>query len=218
VAGIADYKGCPDTDGDGFPDNKDDCPEEAGVPEKQGCPYRDTDSDGIFDDFDECPDAAGPKELGGCPDTDADGVADKNDRCPEAAGPKELLGCPEMSEEHKKILVAARWGIEFETASATLKPQSANILNEIAALLNDYPVYHLKISGYTDNRGVAAKNQVLSEKRAKSCLDYLIGKGVASERLQSAGFGANKPVASNKTAQGRSRNRRVEFDLVVPAQ
>lgn len=218
AAGVADYKGCPDTDGDGFPDNKDDCPEEAGVPEKQGCPYRDTDGDGIFDDFDECPDAAGPKALGGCPDTDTDGVADKNDRCPETSGTKELLGCPPMTEEHKKILVAARWGVEFETASATLKPNSANVLNKIAGLLKDYPVYHLQISGHTDNRGVATKNQALSEKRAKSCVDYLISKGVAAERLKSAGFGANKPIASNKTAKGRSRNRRVEFDLVVPGQ
>jgi len=218
AAGIADYKGCPDTDGDGFPDNKDDCPEEAGVPEKQGCPYRDTDGDGIFDDFDECPDAAGPKELGGCPDTDNDGIADKNDRCPEAAGTKELAGCPEMSEEHKKILAAARWGVEFETASATLKPHSANVLNKIAGLLKDYPVYHLHISGHTDNRGVPAKNQTLSEKRAKSCVDYLVGKGVTTERLRSEGFGAGKPIATNNTAQGRSRNRRVDFDLVVPAQ
>lgn len=217
-AGTAEYRGCPDTDGDGIPDPHDECPEEAGVPEKQGCPYRDSDGDGIFDDFDDCPDVPGPAALKGCPDTDGDGIADKDDRCPDMAGAPELKGCPVITEEKMKLLTAARIGIEFETGSAQLKPQSGKILDDIAEILKEYPAYHLMISGHTDNRGDAAKNLNLSKQRAKTCRDYLVAKDVLESRLSSQGFGQTKPIANNKTADGRKRNRRVEFDLVVPEE
>lgn len=218
AAGPQEYKGCPDTDGDGIPDPDDACPDEAGVPEKQGCPYRDTDGDGIYDDFDECPDQAGPEALGGCPDTDGDGIADKDDLCPEVAGVAELNGCPVIPEEKKKVLIAARWGVQFETGSAQLKPQSIPVLDQIVELLKEHPAYNLQISGHTDSRGDAAKNLALSQRRARSCVDYLASKGIDTARLFSLGFGKTKPVATNKTAAGRSRNRRVEFDLVPPGK
>ncbi len=216
VAGPPVYNGCPDTDGDGIPDPDDECPEEAGVPEKKGCPYRDSDGDGVFDDFDECPDQPGLEAFKGCPDADEDGIPDKDDCCPDVAGVPELNGCPLIPEEKKKVLITARWGVEFETGSATLKPKSSAILDQIAALLTEYQGYHLLISGHTDSRGDAAKNMALSHRRAKSCVNYLTAKGVSPERLRSQGFGKTRPIATNKTAQGRSKNRRVEFDLVIP--
>ena len=82
-----------DTDGDGIYDDKDECPEVAGLKEFNGCP--DTDADGIKDADDACPDTYGPKELNGCPDTDGDGIVDKDDACPQVSGPKELNGCPD---------------------------------------------------------------------------------------------------------------------------
>lgn len=217
-AGPPIYKGCPDTDADGIADPDDACPEEAGVPEKDGCPYRDSDGDGIYDDFDECPDQPGLPDLKGCPDTDADGIADKNDRCPNLAGTLELRGCPSIAEEDKKILLTARWGVEFETGSAVLKPKSAAVLDQIAALMEKYPVYHLHISGHTDNVGKPNKNLTLSNNRAKSCAAYLLKKHIAPERLHTQGYGHTQPIASNKTPQGRSRNRRVEFDLILPEE
>ncbi len=70
--------------------------------------------------------------------------------------------------------------------------------------------------GHTDSQGDNDKNQLLSEKRAQASVDFLVQKGVAQERLLTAGFGETKPIASNKTAKGRTLNRRVEFELVFP--
>lgn len=92
VAGLKEFNGCPDSDGDGIADKDDACPNEAGLKEFNGCP--DTDGDGIADKDDACPEVAGPKELNGCPDTDGDGIADKDDKCPNEAGPRENNGCP----------------------------------------------------------------------------------------------------------------------------
>lgn len=85
-----------DTDGDGIPDNEDDCPEVPGVPEYNGCPIPDTDGDGIADDKDDCPLDPGPEENGGCPwgDADGDGILDNVDKCPNEPGPEENDGCP----------------------------------------------------------------------------------------------------------------------------
>lgn len=90
--GLPEFNGCPDTDGDGIEDRQDACPEEAGLAEFDGCP--DTDGDGIADPDDECPEEAGIAEMNGCPDSDGDGVKDGDDECPEEAGPAENNGCP----------------------------------------------------------------------------------------------------------------------------
>jgi outer membrane protein OmpA-like peptidoglycan-associated protein len=94
-----------DRDGDGIPDKKDECPDQAGLKENNGCPKKapttttkplDTDKDGVLDKDDKCPKVAGPKENKGCPweDADKDGVIDKEDKCPKVAGAKENNGCP----------------------------------------------------------------------------------------------------------------------------
>ncbi|MCO5248101.1 MAG: OmpA family protein [Chitinophagales bacterium] len=93
VAGLAEFNGCPDTDGDGIPDKLDECPDVAGLTAFNGCP--DTDGDGIPDKLDECPDVAGLAAFNGCPDTDGDGVPDKLDECPDVAGLVALKGCPD---------------------------------------------------------------------------------------------------------------------------
>jgi OmpA-OmpF porin, OOP family len=95
IAGLAELNGCPDTDGDGIADHLDDCPMVAGLAEFNGCP--DSDGDGIPDHLDECPYVAGLARLNGCPepDSDGDGVIDSEDDCPTVAGLKELRGCPD---------------------------------------------------------------------------------------------------------------------------
>ncbi len=92
VPGLKEFNGCPDTDGDGIIDKEDDCPEIAGLEQYNGCP--DTDGDGVRDPDDTCPNTAGDPALQGCLDTDNDGVIDPEDECSEVAGPKENGGCP----------------------------------------------------------------------------------------------------------------------------
>jgi outer membrane protein OmpA-like peptidoglycan-associated protein len=97
VAGLKELMGCPDKDGDGIRDSDDNCPEVKGTAEFKGCP--DTDGDKIIDKEDLCPDEAGLSEFGGCPDKDADGTQDKDDLCPDIFGPRELKGCPDKDAD-----------------------------------------------------------------------------------------------------------------------
>lgn len=215
LAGTAQYKGCPDTDGDGIADNVDKCPREAGTAANQGCPVRDRDTDGIPDADDRCPDQRGSVAMRGCPDTDGDGVADPDDRCPDKAGPASNKGCPEIKAEDKAKLERAVKLVQFQTGKATLLQKSYAVLDEVVEVMNKYPEYSLNISGHTDATGDDKMNLALSEKRANACHEYLIGKGIAKSRMSHAGYGETKPVADNKTAAGREKNRRVEFELYV---
>ena len=214
VPGLKEFNGCPDTDGDGIPDKDDACPEVAGPKEFNGCP--DTDGDGIPDKDDKCPDVAGPAENGGCPwpDTDGDGVLDKDDLCPEVAGPASNKGCPEPDENEQKKLNQYAKTILFDTGKSTIKFESAEILNQIINVLKKYPNSRFRIEGHTDNVGKRAKNITLSQNRADAVKIYLIQGGIASERLESVGYGPDKPIASNKNKKGRALNRRVEINLI----
>ena len=214
VKGLKEFNGCPDTDGDGIPDKDDACPEVAGPKEFNGCP--DTDGDGIPDKDDKCPDVAGPAENGGCPwpDTDGDGVLDKDDLCPEVAGPASNKGCPEPNDDDQKRLNQYAKTILFDTGKATIKFESAEILNQIINVLKKYPNSRFRIEGHTDSTGKKQKNIELSQNRADAVKIYLIQGGIASERLESKGYGPEKPIASNKNKKGRALNRRVEINLI----
>ena len=100
--GLEEFNGCPDSDGDGIEDRQDACPQEAGLAEFDGCP--DTDGDGVADPDDDCPETAGLAELNGCPDADGDGVRDGDDECPDEAGPAENDGCPWPDSDGDGIL------------------------------------------------------------------------------------------------------------------
>ena len=214
VKGPKEFNGCPDTDGDGIPDKDDACPEVAGPKKFNGCP--DTDGDGIPDKDDKCPDVAGPAENGGCPwpDTDGDGVLDKDDLCPEVAGPASNKGCPEPDENEQKQLNQYAKTILFDTGKATIKFQSAEVLNQILNVLKKYPNSRFRIEGHTDSIGKKAKNMILSQNRADAVKVYLIQGGIDASRLESQGFGPEKPIASNKNKKGRELNRRVEINLI----
>ena len=214
VKGPKEFNGCPDTDGDGIPDKDDACPEVAGPKEFNGCP--DTDGDGIPDKDDKCPDVAGPAENGGCPwpDTDGDGVLDKDDLCPEVAGPASNKGCPEPDENEQKKLNQYAKTILFDTGKSTIKFESAEVLNQILNVLKKYPNSRFRIEGHTDSTGKRAKNMILSQNRADAVKVYLIQGGIDAGRLESQGFGPEKPIASNKNKKGRELNRRVEINLI----
>jgi OmpA-OmpF porin, OOP family len=241
VAGLKEFNGCPDKDGDGIEDSKDGCPDVAGSKEMNGCP--DSDGDGIADNTDDCPDVAGIAAFNGCPDGDGDGVADKNDKCPTVAGPRDnggcpwpdtdgdsVLdkddkcvdvkgtvannGCPEVSEDVVKKLNDYAKTILFDSAKATFQQQTYPVLEAMVAILKEYPNSSFSLEGHTDSAGKPATNQTLSENRAAAVKNYLIEKGIDASRLTSAGYGATKPIASNKTKAGKAQNRRVEVKVV----
>jgi len=204
-----------DTDGDGITDDKDKCPTVPGVLRYDGCPVPDTDKDGINDDDDKCPTVPGFARYQGCPipDTDKDGINDEEDKCPNLAGPKENQGCPLVTEEVKKKVDYAANNILFVTGSAKLVSKSFKGLDEVVKILKDNPDMVLAIDGHTDNAGNDEFNQKLSDSRAAAVKQYFISKGIDESRITSAGHGKTMPIADNKTAAGRQKNRRVEMKL-----
>lgn len=104
--------------------------------------------------------------------------------------------------------------IFFSTASYQLRNASHLELDRLATILKDNPGLRIEIAGHTDGRGGRSNNQVLSEQRANAVLNYLAEKGVARRRMRAVGFGPDKPVATNETAEGRQQNRRVEFRIL----
>ena len=222
-AGVAAYNGCPvpDSDGDGIKDDVDKCPKEKGVAAYNGCPVPDTDGDGVKDDVDKCPKVKGEARFNGCPppDKDGDGIPDHLDKCPDQPetknGYQDDDGCPDTVPKIVKRFTGAIKGIYFATGKAKIRAASFRQLNKAVTVLKKYPDVKLEISGHSDSTGKRQFNLDLSKKRAEAVRDYLVGKGIATERLTAVGFGPDKPVASNKTRKGRGKNRRIEFKLVV---
>ena len=101
--------------------------------------------------------------------------------------------------------------IHFDTGKSVIKDESKPIVEQIVALLNDNPALNLSVEGHTDNVGDPKSNKTLSEQRAKAVVDALVGAGIAPSRLKAAGFGQEKPVADNRSEEGRAKNRRVEL-------
>ncbi len=99
----------------------------------------------------------------------------------------------------------------------TIKPESFKILNQVADLLRQHAeLKKIRVEGHTDNVGGAGYNKDLSQRRARSVVRYLVEKGkIPAQRLESEGYGFERPVASNATATGRAKNRRVEFQILA---
>jgi len=203
-----------DTDNDGVLDSTDKCPNSAPGTEVNGfgC-LADMDSDGIVDSKDNCPTSPAGSSVNeqGCPkivDTDGDGIADASDLClatPTGTKVNEF-GC----EPTQNITLD---GVNFATGSARLTPNSLPILTAAAATLNNNPALNVEISGYTDNQGLGYINKRLSQRRANSVMIQLIKDGVDANRLTAKGYGEKNPIASNRTANGRATNRRVELKI-----
>lgn len=215
VAGVAAFNGCPDTDKDGIADKDDKCPSEFGMAKYAGCPIPDTDKDGINDENDKCPTVFGLARYDGCPipDTDGDGVNDEEDKCKQIVGIAANSGCPEIKQEIIQKVTFAAKNIFFNTGSAQLLKKSFKPLDEVVTIMNDNPTLLLDIEGHADITGTPAKNQILSESRAASVKAYLESKGISNNRLSSAGYGQDRPIADNKTVAGRAQNRRTELKL-----
>lgn len=204
-----------DSDGDGVPDNLDQCPgTPAGAPvDAKGCPLY-SDGDGVPDYLDKCPGTpSGVKvDPDGCPlDSDGDGVPDYLDKCPNTPkGAKvDADGCPPGGET-----LAIVTNINFDFDSATIRGDSAQKLARVVTILKDNPAVRVRIEGHTDSTGPEKYNLGLSYRRAQAVKGYLEGRGIASNRLSVVGFGETKPLVSNRTRAGRAVNRRVEFKVL----
>ncbi len=225
-------KGCAlDTDGDGVPDYLDLCP--GTLPrvavDENGCP-KDSDSDGVPDYLDKCPDT--PKGVlvdeNGCPkDSDGDGVPDYLDKCPNTPGGTQVdtLGCPLQKEQvirevpvikevqvEKQIVLSA--GASFRPGKAELLSGAFPELDKLVSTMRDNSRTKWVIEGHTDNTGSEEGNKKLSRERAQAVLKYFVSKGISKERLTVRGLGADYPVSTNATDEGRQKNRRVVITRV----
>jgi len=104
--------------------------------------------------------------------------------------------------------------IFFETAKAALKPESFPQLEQVIKFMNSNPTIRMEISGHTDNTGSLKLNTRLSQSRAESVVKYLVEHGIDQSRLDAKGYAFSEPIAPNDTAEGRAKNRRVEFKIL----
>jgi outer membrane protein OmpA-like peptidoglycan-associated protein len=190
-----------------------------GTPVRPPPPVRDRDGDGVPDDDDLCPDERGPAELDGCPDDDGDEIPNREDKCPKLPGPPENDGCPLPQGaplvEFGSRRILLKNPILFDTGKDTIRSESFSLLDKVAALLADHPeMKRIRVEGHTDDVGNAPYNKDLSARRAASVVRYLVGNGVAQSRLVPSGYGFEQPIASNATALGRAKNRRVVFTIL----
>ena len=213
-----------DSDGDGFFDSEDSCPDRKedmdGFQDEDGCPEPDNDNDGVYDEKDECPlekeDKDGFRDEDGCPeeDNDGDGIKDDKDRCPDMAEIindfKDQDGCPDKKPEPPKKSFILH-GINFKPGSDKITEDSEIALMEVFDQLEEFAHTKFMIIGHTDSRGSKVKNKRLSKRRAKSVKKWLVDMGIDPARLKVKGMGEGKPIASNRTAEGRKKNRRIEF-------
>jgi|GEM_PF-5590951 len=129
------------------------------------------------------------------------------------------IEAPELSKAGKEAQIAFNEAlkgkrIQFQTASADIRPVSHKIIDEIITILARYPEMNLEIGGHTDSSGDSDYNRQLSQDRAAAVKQFMINKGVAANRLAARGFGDSRPVASNASSAGRTQNRRVEFKVL----
>ncbi len=101
--------------------------------------------------------------------------------------------------------------LNFDTGKWDIRPADAPTLDEVAKALLQAPAMKVSIEGHTDNVGQPEANRILSERRARSVLEALAARGIAANRMSAAGFGQDRPIADNRTEEGRAKNRRVEI-------
>jgi outer membrane protein OmpA-like peptidoglycan-associated protein len=112
-------------------------------------------------------------------------------------------------------LVLNENAVRFDINKATLTPQAKANLDKLVPVFNSYADTNIEIFGYTDNTGKPEYNLTLSQKRAESVKQYLIGKGLVASRFKTSGYGIADPIATNDTPEGRTQNRRVEFAITA---
>ncbi len=181
-----------DRDGDGVVNAKDKCPDQAGPAANQGCPDQDSDNDGIVDRLDKCPNE--PETKNGYQDED---------------------GCPDELPRALVQFTGAIKGVNFGSGDAVIARSSYKVLDQAVEVLKESGGVRLEIAGHTDNQGQPELNRVISQERADAVRKYLVDRGIDAGRLTAVGYGPDKPIADNTSANGRAKNRRVEFTLLT---
>ncbi|MEO7328536.1 MAG: OmpA family protein [Minicystis sp.] len=229
--------GCPviDDDEDGVPNPDDACPavygRKSADAKTNGCPALppvDTDGDGIPDTDDACPHELGSpsfdKTRHGCssappppnPDVDGDGIPDIDDACPHEKGPRssdaKATGCPKLLRVvGNEIALLAP--VEFRPGKKTpVSADSEPVLGELRDVIAQHPEFaRIEVQAHTDNKAKAFFNARVSQNQADSVVKWLVAHGVPSSKLEAKGYGPDRPLADNATAEGRAKNRRVQI-------
>jgi OOP family OmpA-OmpF porin len=211
-ASDSDYDNENDNDGDGVLNREDKCSntKSGEAVDKYGCLLQaDADKDGVPDSADKCPNTVNEMSVNenGCPvDSDGDGVADFEDRCVDTS--KDFIvdgyGCPQTTTLK----------VNFKAGQYKVTNLLVTQLKDFAYFLKENKGYQVIIYGYTDSSGDAKANKTLSQNRANSIKEVLIRYGISITRLTAIGKGELDPIATNKTKEGRSTNRRIEIELM----
>ncbi|MBK8234358.1 MAG: OmpA family protein [Deltaproteobacteria bacterium] len=153
-------------------------------------------------------------------DRDGDGIVDGDDRCVEQPetrnGFEDADGCPDAVPSELAAFTGTLEGIAFDLDRDTITPASKPVLERAAALLEKFPGAKVEISGHTDATGSREHNLDLSRRRAEAVAKWLADAGIDAARMTTRGAGPDEPIAENRTAKGRAKNRRIEFHLAPP--
>jgi outer membrane protein OmpA-like peptidoglycan-associated protein len=190
-------------------------------PQKAKPGVGDRDGDGILDRDDYCPDVFGVPPRG-CPqvcvdDRDGDGLSDPVDQCPDEPetrnGYQDGDGCPDEVPPELGDLSGVMEGINFDTDKDSIKAASKPRIDKAVDVMKKYPALKVRISGHTDSQGPYRHNVDLSKRRAQSVKRYMVESGIDASRIETEGFGPDQPIDTNDTAEGRAKNRRIEFAI-----
>nr|VFJ93641.1 MAG: OmpA-OmpF porin, OOP family [Candidatus Kentron sp. H]VFJ94411.1 MAG: OmpA-OmpF porin, OOP family [Candidatus Kentron sp. H]VFK01062.1 MAG: OmpA-OmpF porin, OOP family [Candidatus Kentron sp. H] len=212
VGAVLGYALCRDgdADGDGVLDEADKCPNtpKGAIVNQNGCP--DADGDGVLDEADKCPNTPEgiPVDPEGCsPDSDSDGVADYRDECPYTLPGIQVKenGCAKCGQ-----LLAAVESVNFDFNKAELRSDAVDVLGKVAKAIKNTET-KVRVEGHTDNIGGNNFNLTLSKNRAKVVGDYLVARGVSADNIAVVAKGEGSPISSNRTKEGREKNRRAEI-------
>jgi outer membrane protein OmpA-like peptidoglycan-associated protein len=129
---------------------------------------------------------------------------------------QKLAKVAETRRTKEGILVKMKGDILFDTAQATLKDDAVNQIDQVGDIIAQYPSDKIVVTGHTDNAGKAGYNQQLSEERANAVRAELLSRDVPESSITAIGMGESQPIASNDTAAGKSKNRRVELKITIP--
>jgi len=225
--GFEDGDGCADLDNDGdhIADLEDGCPNQAedynGVRDRDGCPETPPERD----EEDAPPERPGPEPEPAEPEPPAE-VPDAPPAPQAPVAPDVPEAAPEPSETPERPapaggpplarlsgdLIEVGEPIQFQSNSARILATSLPVLDAVAGIIKGDPgIRRVRVEGHTDGKGVRGWNLTLSKRRARAVVTHLVRSGISPRRLIARGFGPDRPIASNMTADGRAENRRVEF-------
>lgn len=128
--------------------------------------------------------------------------------------PNQSYGVFELTVKFNPPKLFTLDNVFFDTGKATLRPKSIEELNELKEYLELKPDIRVEIAGHTDNVGSDESNKELSRKRAQSVKNWLVKKGISSDRIETKGYGESRPRATNKTKEGKQKNRRTEVRIL----